>query len=754
MMAMKNAVRSDPAGLAPTLGDAQRAEDGWCSIDAVLLTGIGAAALIAIVSGDGLSGLIAYVLLAAGCFAGVLAFVRTREALHAMSRELEGYRYALNEHAIVAITSPDGTILSANERFSLISGYALEELLGKTHRVVSSGLHPPEMFRSMWSTVLAGEVWRGEVCNRARNGEHYWVQTTIVPFRDAAGTVVRLMAIDADITARMKAEKELERAVERANAANQAKSAFLANMSHELRTPMNAIIGTAQLLDGTALSAEQREYTEMIRGGGEALLTLINDVLDLSKIEAGRFEIESLEFDVRQVVEKTLDLSLPATCGRLFELVADIDPEVPEHVVGDGARLRQVLLNLIGNAVKFTERGEVVITVATGQSTGTGVELVFSVTDTGIGISSEAITRLFAPFSQADTSTSRRYGGTGLGLAISRRLVEMMGGQLTVTSAVDHGSTFTVRVPVRRSPRTSPQPPAVVRRERPPRALVVDDCPSARRAAARLLAGEGFEVEEAGSGLAAFQRVTAPGSDQGVLDVVLVDAQLTDVSGPDLARGLATTPGVKSPPVILLCPLGWHEGSAPIGNSSLTVRKPVRRADLRAALDAVTRGSQATASALPARIDTTGGRMGAWRALVVEDNPVNQLVAVRLLRRLGGEVTAVASGTEALVQCTTEAFDIVFMDCQMPEMDGYETTRRLRADSGTVRERGTPIIALTANALADDRQRCLDAGMNDYLSKPVRLDELRAALERWTCKDGIAGGCVPPPQADKRQNLA
>jgi PAS domain S-box-containing protein len=696
---------------------------------AAILTLIGSRAPV----DEGLAG----VLLATGGAVAIWAMSKACRALRETALELDSYRHALNEHAIVAITARDGTILSANERFSLISGYAPDELLGKTHRVVSSGLHPPEMFRAMWSTVMAGEVWRGEVCNRAKNGEHYWVQTTIVPFRDAAGTVTRLMAIDADITARMRAEKQLEEAAEQANAANRAKSAFLANMSHELRTPMNAIIGTTQLLDGTPLSAEQREYTGLIRGGGEALLTLINDVLDLSKIEAGRLEIESTEFDVRQIVENALDLSLPATLGRPLELVADIDPEVPERVLGDSARLRQVLANLIGNAVKFTERGEVVITVGADGLTDARVELVFSVSDTGIGISPEAMTRLFEPFSQADTSTSRRYGGTGLGLAISRRLVEMMGGRLTVTSAAGRGSTFTVRIPVRRAslPQTAP-----ARTERMPRALVVDDCVSVRRAVARLLSWEGFEVEEAGSGLAAFERLIAPGTGGGALDVVLVDAHLPDVSGPDLERGLAGSPAASSPPLILMCPLGSRESGAASGRPWPSVRKPVRRADLRAALEAIVRGRQGSPSVAPARIDTAVGRAGQWQALVVEDNPVNQLVAVRLLRRLGGEVMAVASGAEALVRCTTDVFDIVFMDCQMPEMDGYETTRRLRAGAGTIREHRTPIVALTANALADDRQRCLDAGMDDYLSKPVRLEDLRTVVQRWIRKAGTADG--------------
>jgi two-component system sensor histidine kinase/response regulator len=409
---------------------------------------------------------------------------------------------------------------------------------------------------------------------------------------------------------------------------------------------------------------------------------------------------------------------------------------MPERVLGDGGRLRQVLANLIGNAVKFTERGEVAVTVSFSQLTEVSMELVIVVTDTGIGISDEAMTRLFEPFSQADTSTSRRYGGTGLGLAISRRLVELMGGQLAVTSSVNYGSAFTIRIPVRPPSEPQKRTPRMARRNPAPRALIVDDCATVRRAVGRLLSSEGFEIEEAESGLAAYERLTMAGTGRAAPDVVLVDAQLGDVAGLDLARGLAGTPAAASPPVILLCPLGWHDGRSESEHPWPRIRKPVRRAELRAALAIATGGNRTPASDAPARVAAGAARPVPWRALVVEDNAVNQLVAVRLLRRLGGDVTAVASGAEAIVRCAMEPFDVIFMDCQMPEMDGYETTRLLRAAASTNRNPTTPIVALTANALSDDRQRCLDAGMDDYLSKPVRLEELRTAVERWTNKTG------------------
>ncbi len=651
---------------------------------------------------------------------------RLREALQLTQAELDSYRYALNEHAIVAVTAPDGRILSTNERFSLISGYRADELIGRTHRVVSSGLTPPETYQSMWRALADGQVWRGEICNRAKSGNLYWVQTTIVPLRDASGTVVRLMAIDADITSRVQAEQELELAVDRANGANRAKSAFLANMSHELRTPMNAVIGTSQLLQETELSDEQREYVDLIRGGGETLLLLINDVLDLSKIEAGRIELDRHSFDLRSLIEAALDLSLPATHGRTLELISDIDPRIPTRLVGDSARLRQILINLIGNAVKFTERGRVLVSAAPKPAADGRQDLAISVEDTGIGIAADALTRIFDPFSQADASMSRRYGGTGLGLSISKRLVELMGGSIAVESELSRGSIFTIRVPLVFAADAGDAAPA-----RSPRRhlLVVDDCPAARTAVGRLLLHAGHGVEEADSDLTAASRWAASTTSRVPIDAALIDAQMLTAPGSRLFAMLVAERGTRGIPIILMCPFGWRTDTRLGFTPAAQIRKPVKLADLTAAMDAVARASVAPGTRH--RQPASRGRAAAWRALVVEDNPVNRLVAVKMLGRLGGEAIAVGGGAEAIARCAVERFDIIFMDCQMPGIDGYETSRRLKAAAPSGPCRGTPIVALTANALAENEQRCLDAGMDAYLAKPVRLEELRAALDKW-----------------------
>jgi PAS domain S-box-containing protein len=651
-----------------------------------------------------------------------------------LQRDLESQKFALDQHAIVSVTDTTGRILDANAKFCALTGYTLDELIGANHRIVSSGLHPPGFFAAMWQTIGAGEVWHGEICNRSKDGSLHWVDASIVPMAGADGRPERFVAIRTDITERKRAEaalrkqlhfraelldaipvaiyykdargrflgmnralewlfdidrhtavgrtsaevfsdgyadvhierdrevltrptrqsyememplsdgtprtlyyskasmtdstgsvtgmigvifdtterKSLERrlgeAKDAAEAASLAKSQFLANMSHEIRTPMNGIIGMTELVLDTALTQHQRDYLETVRQSADALMEIINDLLDLSKIEAGHMELESIDFEPRALLEHLCRPIALSAQRKSLAFALELGAGVPALARGDPGRLRQVLVNLLGNAVKFTQRGAVTLTVdaRTGSTAGDAPSIVLDceVGDTGVGIPADKQELVFDAFAQADSSTTRRFGGTGLGLAITRRLVEAMGGSISVSSAPGLGSRFRFTVALR------------------------------------------------------------------------------------LASEAAATPGSpEAGAVPVLVPAGAAGGAA-------------------AATDA-----HDPASDRPLRV------------LLAEDNVVNQQLALLMLRKLGHEVVVAADGRQACEQVAQSDFDLVLMDMQMPEMDGIEATRCIR-DAG----HRLPIVAMTANAMDADRARCIAAGMNGFLAKPVRAPALADAI--------------------------
>ncbi|GIW96868.1 MAG: hypothetical protein KatS3mg111_0201 [Pirellulaceae bacterium] len=681
---------------------------------------------------------------------------------------------ASKSRSLICFMDADGRITWVNQAFCEATGYSPMEAHGKTYPELLFGPGTDPRAATDYTNALRnGHDFQGDIRIFRRDGSPLWVECSLIPVRNEDGEITRWMSVDIDITERRQTEENLRAAKEHAEEVARLKSEFLANMSHEIRTPMNAIIGMTELALATELTPEQRDYLQTVRNSADTLLQLLNDILDLSKIEAGKLTIDEVPFNFAQAIRDTLKAMAVRAHEKGLELAAHVPMDLPQYVVGDPTRLKQILFNLVGNAIKFTEKGEVVVEVASLWRTDDEIALHFSVRDTGIGISTEKLRQIFEPFTQADSASNRQYGGTGLGLAITKQLVEMMNGRIWVESTLGKGSTFhfTLQLKLPQEPPPQPFNAEDVSVLEGKHALIIDDNATNRRILDEMLRHWGMHTTLADSAQSALEQVAAANHREQPFDIVILDAMMPKVDGFQLARQCHDRSLKLGKAVIMLSsadrPTSLEECRR-IGIDLFLVKPVSASALLNAILDLVMPNAEAGMDGATAKSPRASRRREGrssegiaaatanetpqrrLRILVVDDHESNRHLAATILTKRGHECIEAASGQEALKAVQNGKFDVILMDIQMPDMDGFQATQAIR---DIQRQRGTftPVIALTAHAMKGDKEKCLQAGMDGYIAKPLRPRELitlvesvvgsdEAVAKSKTAPDGLPAG--------------
>ncbi len=700
-----------------------------------------------------------------GGIAGLVGLSRDitklKQTEQALRQAEEKYR-AIYENSVEGIfqTTRDGHFLSANPALARIYGYDSPEEVVAALTDIEHQLYVDPARRDEFSRQMReqGAVSGFESQIHRKDRSIIWISESARTVNDANGNFRYYEGIVEDITVRKQAELEREKAREAALESARTKAQFLANMSHEIRTPMNAITGMTGLLVDTRLTREQREYVDTIRNSTESLLSIINDILDFSKVEAGKLTLEIIDFDLREAVETSVEMLAERAHKKNIDLACAVAPDVPTHLRGDPVRLRQVLTNLVSNAVKFTEKGEVLVRVSRVRKEIGRVILRFEVKDTGIGISKEAMARIFQEFTQADGSTTRKYGGTGLGLTISKQLVSLMDGEIGVESTPGEGSTFHVILPLEFQPSDDEQAMPSV----PPvlnglRLLLANHTASLHAILHQQFETWGIQDDHASSSeeaLGLIQRAVDAGEPY---PLIIIDVDLPGADGLSLAQTIKSDSKLAAVRIVMLTTLLNRLSTQTMKATGIAacLVKPVRQSRLMECLvDVMSASGALNVSPADSSLETpiSTARESNVRILLAEDNPVNQRVALKQLKKLGFSADSVSNGNEVLSALQKVPYDIIIMDCQMPEMDGYEVTRRIRQSGSDsyIHLRSAPyIIALTANAMRGDRERCLSLGMNDYLTKPLHLRDLESVLQRALLRIQPASATAVPTAPEK-----
>ena len=652
-----------------------------------------------------------------------------------ISNELDDQKLALDEHAIVAITDTKGNITYANEKFSQISGYSNDELIGQNHRIIKSGKHDKSFWKNMYDAVSHGDIWKGEVCNRNKNGNLYWVNTTIVPFTDPDGNIKSYVSIRADITKQKDDQAKMLEAKQIAEDAVLEKSEFFACMSHEIRTPMNGIIGMLDLIKRSDLNEQQTHQILIAESSAHLLLTIINDILDFSKIEAGKIEIENSEFNLRnELGQITKSLCIKAEENNV-EIILDLSKIEYTTIKSDSVRLRQIINNIVGNAIKFTTYGHIIINAGLDPIDDKEAILKLEISDTGIGIPEDRVATLFDSFSQVDSSTTRKYGGTGLGLSITKKLCELMNGSISVSSKLHQGSTFHLEIKVELGNNTERvEPDSFIKGKS---VLIVDNSEINSQMLKTQLELWGMNVSIANNSQEALSMCE---SSSEIFDMAFIDMHMPNVNGIELSFDIRQDNNYKDMKLVLMTRIDSKvnlEHLQKLGVNAF-ISKPLITEDLFHALRVLDTNNKLISRDFKNKNLDESEKIN-WpndvKILLVDDNIVNQSVAEEMLLTMGLKADIASNGEEAIEMLknaqNTSPYTLILMDCFMPIMDGYQATQEIRNAKAGNSYINIPIIAMTANVLDSDKEKSKLSGMNDYLEKPITRKLFIEMHKKW-----------------------